>query len=214
MTKEGYKFIVPTFVVSVILLAVWAYSSTVITLLLAALFLLLSIFLAFFFRDPERKAPGGENLILSSADGKVIAVKPFEKSEFLGGRGTLVSVFMSVFNVHVNRAPVSAKVSYCKYNPGKFLPAFRDKASSENEQSELGLENDRGRIVLRQIAGVIARRIVCRVKAGDRLKIGERFGLIQFGSRVDLFLPENVDIRVRLNQKVKGGETVIGVFGP
>jgi phosphatidylserine decarboxylase len=212
MTKEGFKFLIPTLAISLILFALWVYSSEIIILPSAIVFLVLSCFFLFFFRDPERKAPIGENLILSSADGKVILIKPFENLEFIGGKGTLVSVFMSVFNVHVNRAPISGKVKYFKYNPGKFHPAFKDKASLENEQTELGLENERGRIILKQIAGIIARRIVCKVKSRDSVKIGERFGMIKFGSRVDLFLPENVDIKVTLNQRVKAGETIIGIF--
>ena len=212
MTKEGFRFLIPTLAISLILFALWVYSSEIIILPSAIVFLVLSCFFLFFFRDPERKAPIGENLILSSADGKVILIKPFENLEFIGGKGTLVSVFMSVFNVHVNRAPISGKVKYFKYNPGKFHPAFKDKASLENEQTELGLENERGRIILKQIAGIIARRIVCKVKSRDSVKIGERFGMIKFGSRVDLFLPENVDIKVNLNQKVKAGETIIGIF--
>jgi phosphatidylserine decarboxylase len=212
MTKEGYKFLIPALITAFILFAVWKVTSALVFLPLAVLFVLFSFFFAFFFRDPEREIPQGENLILSSADGKVILVKPFDHLDFLGGKGTIISVFMSVFNVHINRAPVSGQVKFCKYNPGKFLPAFKEKASQENEQTTLGLENERGKIALKQIAGIIARRIVCRAKPGDQLKKGERFGLIQFGSRVDHFLPENVDIKVIPNQKVKAGETVIGVF--
>ena len=202
----------PTFVISLILFAAWAYSSESIILSSAAIFFLLSLFFVFFFRDPERKIPSGENLIISSADGKVILIKPFENLDFVGEKGTLVSVFMSVFDVHVNRAPVSGKIKYFKYNPGRFHPAFKDKASLENEQTELGLENEHGKIILKQIAGIIARRIVCKVKPGDSVKAGQRFGMIKFGSRVDLFLPENVEIKVELNQKVKAGETIIGIF--
>lgn len=212
MTKEGLKFFLPVLAVALVLLAGWLYGWGEIILLVGIAFFLLSLFILYFFRDPERKAPEGENLILSSADGKIIAIKPLDKVGFLDGAGTLVSVFMSVFNVHVNRAPVSGRVSYCDYNPGRFLPAFKEKASSENEQTELGLENDHGRIIIKQIAGVIARRIVCRVKPGDSLRAGERFGMIRFGSRVDLLLPDNVEIKAKLNQNVKAGETIIGVF--
>jgi phosphatidylserine decarboxylase len=120
---------------------------------------------------------------------------------------------MSVFNVHVNRAPVSGRVEFCEHHPGKFFPAFKEKSSLENEQTRLGLENKYGRIVVKQIAGIIARRIVCRIRPGDQLNRGQRFGMIRFGSRVDLFLPENVELKVQLNQKVKAGETVIASFG-
>jgi phosphatidylserine decarboxylase len=212
MTKEGFKFLIPAVAIWLILFTILVYSSKMAVLPFAAIFFLLSLFLLFFFRDPARSIPEGENIILSAADGKVISIQPFENLEFVEGKGTKVSVFMSVFNVHVNRAPVSAGIKYFKYNPGKFFPAFQDKASSENEQTELGLENDHGRIIVKQIAGIIARRIVCKAKAGDSLRAGQRFGMIQFGSRVDLFLPDKVEIRVKLEQKVKAGETIIGVF--
>jgi phosphatidylserine decarboxylase len=212
MTKEGLKFFLPVLAVALLLLAGWLRDRGEIILSVGVAFFLLSLFILYFFRDPERKPPEGENLILSSADGRIIAIQPLDKVEFLDGGGTLVSVFMSVFNVHVNRAPVSGRVTHCDHNPGRFFPAFKEKASSENEQTELGLENHHGRIIIKQIAGVIARRIVCRVKPGDSLKAGERFGMIRFGSRVDLLLPDNVEIKAKLNQHVKAGETIIGIF--
>jgi phosphatidylserine decarboxylase len=212
MTKEGFRFLTPGLVIWLILLVIWAYSSEALLLPLVALSSLLSIFIVFFFRDPSRQVPDGEDLILSSADGQVICIRPFESVDFVGGKGTSVSVFMSVFNVHVNRAPISGEVKYFKYNPGKFYPAFKEKASSENEQTELGLENGRGRIVVKQIAGIMARRIVCRPRSGDSVRAGQRFGMIKFGSRVDLLLPENVQIKVKLNQRVRAGETIIGAF--
>ncbi len=213
MNREGYRFLIPTLVLSLALFAVWALCCCWLSLVLAIVFLLLSLFVAFFFRDPERNVPPGENLIVSSADGKVIAITPFEQSDFIDGKGTLISVFMSVFNVHVNRAPVSGRVEFCEHHPGKFFPAFKEKASLENEQTRLGLESKYGKVVVKQIAGIIARRIVCRIRPGDHLSGGQRFGMIRFGSRVDLFLPENVELRVELNQKVKAGESVIGAFG-
>ncbi len=212
MTKEGFKFLFPLLSTSLILYAVWVYNNGVIVLAFAVVFFLLSLFTIYFFRDPEREAPSGENLILSSADGKVILIKSFENLEFVGRKGTLVSVFMSLFDVHINRVPISGVVKYLKHSSGKFFPAFKDRASSENEQTEIGLENAHGKIILRQIAGIIARRIVCEIKPGDSVKAGQRLGMIRFGSRVDLFLPENVEIKVRLDQKVKAGETIIGIF--
>ncbi|NIM98915.1 MAG: phosphatidylserine decarboxylase family protein [candidate division Zixibacteria bacterium] len=212
MTKEGIRFLAPALAIWLILLVVWVYSSEAVILAFTIVFFVVFLFFIFFFRDPKRDIPSGEDLILSPADGKVICIKPSDSLDFVGGKGTLISVFMSVFNVHVNRAPVSGCVRYFRYNPGKFFPAFKDKASLENEQTELGLENDQGKMILKQIAGIMARRIVCRLKSGDSVKAGERFGMIKFGSRVDLFLPENVKIKVKLNQKVKAGETIIGVF--
>ena len=212
MTKEGFTFVLPALGISLISFAIWAYSSLAVLLALAGITFVLTLFFAFFFRDPERKPPSGENLVLSSADGKVISIKPFRSAGFVEGGGTLVSVFMSVFDVHVNRAPISGKVDHFKHNPGKFFPAFKEKASLENEQTEVGFQSPRGRVMIKQIAGIIARRIVCKVRQGDNLKAGQRLGMIKFGSRVDHLLPESVEIRATLNQKVRAGETVIGVF--
>jgi len=212
MAKEGLSFILPVSIFSLVLFLLFVWLGNIISLLGAIIFFIFGMFCLFFFRDPERKVPEGKNLILAPADGKVILIKPLENLEFMGGGGTLVSVFMSVFDVHVNRVPISGVVKYFKYNPGKFLPAFKDKASSENEQTELGLENEHGKVVLKQIAGIIARRIVCKLKQGDLVKAGDRFGLIKLGSRLDLFLPENVQIKVKLDHKVRAGETIIGVF--
>jgi phosphatidylserine decarboxylase len=212
MNKEGLVFELPVLILSLILLAVFILSQNTPSLAVTLIFLILFVFFLFFFRDPERKVPEGENLILAPADGKVILIKPFDNLEFMRGGGTLVSVFMSLLDVHVNRVPISGVVKYFKYNPGKFFPAFKDKASLENEQTELGLENEHGKVVLKQIAGIVARRIVCKLQQGDLVKVGERFGMIKFGSRLDLFLPENVQIKVKLNHKVRAGETIIGVF--
>jgi len=212
MNREGLVFEIPTLTLALILFAAFSLTQNVLSLAGALIFLILFMFFLFFFRDPERKAPEGEKLILAPADGKVILIRPFDHLEFVGGGGILVSVFMSLFDVHVNRVPVSGVVKYLKYNPGKFFPAFKDKAAFENEHTELGLENKHGKVVLRQIAGIIARRIVCRLKQEDSVKAGERFGMIRFGSRLDLFLPENVEVKVKLNHKVKAGESIIGIF--
>lgn len=212
MAKEGIRLVVPVFIFSLVLFLLFVLFGNIIILICAIIFFVFGLFLIFFFRDPERKVPEGENLILAPADGKVILIHPFEYLEFFNGGGTRVSVFMSLFNVHVNRVPISGVVKYFRYNPGKFFPAFKDKASLENEQTELGLENDHGKVVLKQIAGIMARRIVCKLKQGDFAKAGHRLGMIKFGSRLDLFLPENAQIEVGLNHKVRAGETIIGVF--
>jgi phosphatidylserine decarboxylase len=212
MNREGLVFLIPVLTIFLALFAWGVYHPHFTVFFLSLLFLLFSMFLAYFFRDPERIVPAGEDLILSAADGEVISIKPIHDVEFIGKEGTMISVFMSVFDVHVNRIPLSGRVDYVKYNKGKFLPAFEDKASLENEQNELGLDTTKGKIILKQIAGILARRIVCKIKPGDQVKTGRRFGMIKFGSRVDLFLPKNVEIKVKLNQKVKAGETIIGVF--
>lgn len=212
MSREGLVFVIPAFILSLLLFIVSIWSQNTLTLIGALIFLILFIFFLFFFRDPEREVPEGENLIVAPADGKIILIKPFDNLEFMNSGGILVSVFMSLFDVHVNRSPISGIAKYFKYNPGKFLPAFKDKASLENEQTEIGLENEHGRVVLKQIAGIIARRIVCNLKQGDLVKAGDRFGMIKFGSRLDLFLPENAQLKIQLNHKVRAGETIIGVF--
>ncbi len=212
MNKEGLLFEIPALILSMMLFTVFISTENILTFAGFLVFLILFMFFLFFFRNPERKIPEGKNLILAPADGRVVLIKPFTNLEFIDGSGTLISVFMSLFNVHVNRVPVSGVVRYSKYNPGKFFPAFKDKASLENEQTELGLENEHGKVVLKQIAGIMARRIVCKLKQGDLVEAGDRFGMIKFGSRLDLFLPENVRIKVKLNQKVKAGETIIGIF--
>ncbi len=212
MAKEGLRFILPVFIFSVVLFLLFVLLDSIASLVGAIIFFVFGIFLLFFFRDPDRIMPEGENLILAPADGKIILIKPFQNLEFMGGGGTLVSVFMSILDVHVNRVPISGVIKYSKYNPGKFFPAFKDKASLENEQTELGLENEHGRVVLKQIAGILARRIVCKLKQGYSVKAGDRFGMVKFGSRLDLFLPENVQIKVKLNHKVRAGETIIGIF--
>jgi phosphatidylserine decarboxylase len=171
----------------------------------------LTLFIAFFFRNPKRKIPVLQDVILSPADGKIVHVGECEEDRYLKERVLKVSIFMSLFDVHVNRAPVSAKVLERSYNPGRFLVASVEKASLLNEQNALVLETeDRFKILLVQIAGFVARRIVCYARAGDLVKKGEIFGLIRFGSRIDLYLPPGVIPFVKVGQHVKGGESIIG----
>lgn len=164
-------------------------------------------FCAFFFRDPERRPSGDRAVLLAPADGRVTEVGPAGEGE----PGTRrVSIFLSIFDVHVNRAPAAGEVTAVRYREGAFRAAFRKDAAEGNERNELEMATERGRIRIRQIAGVVARRIVCRVRAGDRLEPGERFGLIRFGSRTDLLLPADVRVAVRPGDRVRGGLTVIG----
>lgn len=173
---------------------------------------LLLLFIIFFFRDPDRVTPEGEGLIISAADGKVVLIKEVSFPELSDEKLIQVSVFLSVFNVHVNRIPVSGVVDEIKYYPGKFLAAWNDKASLENEQTLISIDTGTKKIYFKQIAGLIARRIVWKLESGQSVSAGERFGLIRFGSRVDILLPLNSEIRVKIGDKVKGGETVIGVI--
>ena len=177
--------------------------------LLAFLLTFLALWVAYFFRDPERTGPRGANLVISPADGRVIDIREVDEPAFLGGRAIRICVFMNVFNVHVNRYPVSGRVSYVHYNPGKFINAAADKASLENEQMSVGVETGTQKVLFRQIAGLIARRIVTYSKVGDTATQGDRMGLIRFGSRVDVFVPVGSTVRASLGEKPQAGVTVL-----
>jgi phosphatidylserine decarboxylase len=205
VAAEGWPFIVPLAILTVLLFS-FGWKNT------AAVLLLLTLFIVFFFRDPERAVPEGKGLIVSPADGKVIVVKDLYEPTYLKQDVTQISIFLSVFNVHVNRSPIEGTVEVVKYNPGKFHVASVDKASLDNEQTAMVITNGKQKILVKQIAGLIARRIVCYAKPGDTVKTGERYGLIRFGSRVDIFLPKNAEVRVKVGDKVKGARDIIGVM--
>jgi phosphatidylserine decarboxylase len=178
--------------------------------LLAFLLTLIALWVAYFFRDPERTGERGGRLVVAPADGKVIQIADVDEPAFLNGRATRVSIFMNVFNVHVNRYPVTGTVQYVHYNKGKFLNAAADKASLENEQSSVGIQTNAGlRVLVRQIAGLIARRIVTYSKMNERVNQGDRMGIIRFGSRVDVFLPVGSPIRVKEGQLTTAGVTIL-----
>jgi len=172
---------------------------------------LFSLFVASFFRDPERQPLRDEKTILAPADGKILLVEEEENPPFSQGRAIKISIFMSVFNCHINRIPMNGKIKEVIYRPGKFFSANKNLASAQNEQNALILLTDEGQeISIVQVAGLIARRIVCWVKTGETVKQGKRFGLIQFGSRVDLYLPPLVRQRIKPGDKVKAGLTIVG----
>jgi phosphatidylserine decarboxylase len=177
--------------------------------LVAFVFTVVALWVAYFFRDPERTGERGEQLVIAPADGKVVHVTEVDEPSFMGGKSVRVSIFMNVFNVHVNRYPVSGVVRYLHYNPGKFLNAATEKSSLENEQSSVGIEAGSNRVLVRQIAGLIARRIVTYSKEGERVTQGDRMGIIRFGSRVDVFLPTTAHVRVRVGESTFAGTTVI-----
>ena len=166
-------------------------------------------FTLFFFRDPEREIPQGEGIIVSPADGQVVGVDQVDHAPFIEGPAKRISIFLSIFDVHLNRAPIEGRVGFRHYHPGKFLPANCDKASTDNEQNSVGIQDGEFRVLVKQIAGIIARRIVCWKDAGDMVQRGERFGLIRFGSRTELYLPPDSRIEVVVGQKVNGGSTVV-----
>lgn len=181
--------------------------------LAAFAFGIVALWVAYFFRDPERQGDRGDRLVVSPADGRVVMVTEVDEPAFLRGRVRRISIFMNVFDVHVNRYPVTGTIAYLHYNPGKFLNAAADKASLENEQQSVGLETGRRtRILVRQIAGLIARRIVTYARMGDEAAQGARMGMIRFGSRVDVFLPLDATVRVVPGQRVLAGTTVLADF--
>jgi len=169
-------------------------------------------FITNFFRDPERTTPKGGNLIIAPADGKVVVVKKIFDNEFFHADVWQVSIFMSPLNVHVNRNPISGVVKHTRYVLGKYFAAFEDKASEKNEQMIVGLENANGKVLCKQIAGFLARRIVCQLKPGDTVVAGQRFGMIKFGSRVDVLVPLSVDLRTKIGDVTIAGETILGEF--
>ncbi|MCI0372646.1 MAG: phosphatidylserine decarboxylase [candidate division NC10 bacterium] len=174
---------------------------------------ILAVGVGFFFRDPERVVPEGPGVVVAPADGRVTVVRQGVGADGEGpGPFSQVSIFLSVLDVHVNRAPYGGKVEDLKYRPGRFLVAWREEASRVNEQTVIALATPDGPITVKQIAGVLARRVVTWIRPGQELKTGERIGLIRFGSRVDLLVPRRVTLAVKVGDKVRGGETVVGVF--
>jgi phosphatidylserine decarboxylase len=216
---DGYPFIFGSLLIAVIVSAfllrdlVLGISdfSFYFFLFTSCFFLGLTIFIAFFFRNPERTIPEGKDIFVSPADGKVILIKDIHEKDYLKAESKEISIFMSLFDVHVNRAPCDGKVCLIKHSPGKFLVAYKDTASMENENTVIILQGKDEKILVRQVAGYLARRIVCRAKVGDVLKRGERYGMIKFGSRLDVYLPKDAEIKVKLGDKVRAGETIIGV---
>jgi len=178
--------------------------------LLAFLFTVIALWVAYFFRDPERTGARGEQLVIAPADGKVVLISDLDEPAFMGGRARRVSIFMNVFNVHVNRYPVSGIVRLVERKSGRFLNAAAEESSLQNEQTSIGLETGSNHVLVRQIAGLIARRIVTDAKEGDRVQQGDRMGLIRFGSRVDIFVPVGTSLRVKVGDATYAGSSVIG----
>ncbi len=204
IVTEGFPFII----LSLVFTGFAAFFGVAwLTILLAAL----TIFIIAFFRNPERRFEDAEKLVISPADGKVIKIEDVEDRGAMAGRFKKISIFMNVFNVHVNRAPCEGTIEKISYHPGKFVSANLDKASAENERNEVLIRTKDGRAILTvQVAGLIARRIVCWTREGETIAKGERFGMIRFGSRVEVFLPADSRVVVRLNDKVRGGQTPLG----
>jgi phosphatidylserine decarboxylase len=202
IASDGYRFIIPLVIITVALALspmIW----------LAGVTGLLLLFVLNFFRDPERTIPNEAGVIISPGDGKVVEIIE-EKDTLLDEPYRRISIFLNVFNVHVQRTPVAGRIERVQYNKGKFLNAASHKASLDNEQNSMIIHTGKEKVLVKQIAGLIARRIVCWAKEGDNYSLGQRFGLIRFGSRVDLFLPLSAEVKVSLGDHVAGGSSIIG----
>jgi phosphatidylserine decarboxylase len=193
-------------------LALALFSGAAVAWILAVPFLALGAFFAFFFRDPHRTSPSDDESVLSPADGRVLVAGAAIANAAPPGDWQQVSIFLSPMDVHVNRIPASGRVMRVSYEPGRFLPAYWDAAASANERCEMWIEHCGQTIVARQVVGILARRVVCRVQPGADVRAGDRFGIMKFGSRMDVFLPPTATIRVKVGDAVRGGETVIAVL--
>lgn len=207
--REGMPFIAGAWSVAAVAVVLALITRSWPLWLLALIVTLLALWVAYFFRDPERDGPRGERLVIAPADGRVVLITGVNEPDFLGGRATRISIFMNVFSVHVNRYPVAGTVTYLKYQPGKFLNASAEEASIENEQSSVGIADGKRKVLVRQIAGLIARRIITYSAVNDRAEQGERMGLIRFGSRVDVFVPESSVLKVKVGDLPQAGTTVL-----
>jgi phosphatidylserine decarboxylase len=199
MIRDAFRFLIPALLLGILFVAL--------NLIYAAvLFFILSLFITFFFRNPLRQIPGGKNLIVSPADGKIVKISQTEIGE------QCISIFLNIFNVHVNRSPIAGELEQLQYRRGKFKVAFDEEASNVNEQNIITISGEDIQVTFKQIAGLIARRVVCWKQPGSKLKRGELLGLIRFGSRVDVILPEKVRVLVSVGDKVCGGSSVLGDY--
>jgi phosphatidylserine decarboxylase len=199
--RAGFPFIAAAVVPAAGLIAARRYGW-------ATSFALLGGFLAYFFRDPDRQVPSGRDLVVSPADGRVMAAGPAEDGSSPPGRWTQITIFLSPLDVHINRSPVEGRVTRIEYRPGRFLPAY-DARANENELNEIWVDADGTTVVFRQVVGILARRIVCRIEEGQCIGLGQRIGLMKFGSRMDVFLPTDVEVEVSVGQTVTAGETIL-----
>jgi phosphatidylserine decarboxylase len=208
VSKEGKIFVYPLFIATAI--SAFTYLNYGISIYFLLGLGVIFFFCLNFFRDPKRLVPKGDNQIVSPADGKIIRIERIDDDEF--GDSQLISIFLSIFNVHANRMPIDGSFLGVKYEKGKFLMAFDHKACDENERNSITIMTGIGPIRLVQVAGLLARRIICYAKVGESMKIGSRLGFMRFGSRIDLIIPSTVKLNVELGQKVMGNSTIIGTF--
>lgn len=210
LAKEGYSTIVVVFLFSILVAIASSYGPYWLGYIVYPLLLILCGLILYFFRDPQRTSPADDNLILSPADGKVVLIQEIEEDEYLGESATQISIFLSPLDVHVNRVPVSGDLEFVKYYPGKYLMAWEDHASEMNERAHFGVKHSSGlKILFKQITGFMARRIVYHLEAGDNVEAGQRFGIMKFGSRMDVILPQHVEIKVQKGDRTVAGESIL-----
>lgn len=212
--REGYPTMTLVTVVSAVIIYVTlTFLHHWISYLIVTIDLILWSIVIYFFRDPERTPPEGNDLIISPADGKVVLIKDIEENSYLKAPATQISIFLSPLDVHVNRNPISGKLEYLKYHPGKYLMAWDEQASKLNERADFGVLHRSGtKLFFRQITGFLARRIVYHTKEGDDLKAGERFGMMKFGSRMDIIVPNTVEISVKVGDRTWAGTSILGII--
>ena len=210
LTKYGLDVAIPILIIALAVVIIGFFVSNVpLRIILITVGLGTLLFTLNFFRDPDRTTPDVPGGIISPADGKIVNISEIDEPEFLGGRALQVCIFMSPLNVHVNRFPVSGTVEFFRYVEGRYVMAFEDKASDLNERTLIGINTGEFKVLFKQIAGFVARRIVCPLTVGDSAVVGRRFGMIKFGSRVDVLMPLDADIKVSMDQHVVAGETVL-----
>ncbi|MEA5091924.1 Phosphatidylserine decarboxylase proenzyme [bioreactor metagenome] len=203
IVKDGYRIILGFLIITLAVFYFWGIDAAIVPALLSCFFI-------YFFRNPNRPLPTDDSILYSPADGTVMNIEEFFDDEYLNEEAKKVTIFLSVFNVHVNRAPMSGEIKYQRYTCGGYLPAYKDSASFVNERHAIGLDNGKNRILVIQIAGLLARRIVSWVTLGKNIKQGECYGMIKFGSSTELVMPKTVEVLVKKGDKVKGGLTIIG----
>ncbi len=209
VAREGIPFIIIAWLLAVGAVALGALRGSTGWYLAAIPLVIIALWVVYFFRDPERGGERGEKVVVSPADGLVVMITDVEEPTYIAGTATRISIFMNVFDVHVNRYPVNGTVRFIKYNKGKFLHAAHEKASLDNEQMSVGIESGSRRILVRQIAGLVARRIINYARNGDAAAQGSRMGIIRFGSRVDVFIPPGSVMRVKVGERTVAGTTVL-----
>jgi phosphatidylserine decarboxylase len=213
ITKYGYDVVITILVITfLVFISSLFLKNNYVRLIIDIFFFVLFVFTIYFFRDPERVTPMDENSLIAPADGEICLITKVENDKYLNSGATQISIFMSPLNVHVNRIPMSGKITFKKHIQGQFHVAYVDKASEENEQTVAIIENLKHKIEIKQIAGYIARRVVNPLDIGDEVKQGDRFGMIKFGSRVDVIVPYDIQLKVKLGDKVTAGETILCQF--